>query len=103
MIVTAGPAGSFRRPNAGRDYIKPCAVSPTLLSASLKWSCWRTPAGVHGMAGFDTRSRVASQEERGKLSSTLVARAEGLRRMQGELHSNLWVPGSNPGRASWAR
>jgi hypothetical protein len=55
------------------------------------------------MGGFDTRSRVASQEERGKLSSTLVARAEGLRRMQGELHFNLRVPGSNPGRAFQAR
>jgi len=103
VIVTAGPAGSFRRPNAGRDYIKPCAVSPNLLSASLKWFCWRMPAGVHGMAGFDTRSRVGSQEERGKLSSTLVAREEGLRRIQEELHFNLRVPGSNPGRAFKAR
>ena len=55
------------------------------------------------MAGFDTRSRVGSQEERGKLSSTLVAREEGLRRIQEELHFNLRVPGSNPGRAFKAR
>ena len=100
VIVTAGPAGTFRRPNAGRDYIKPCAVSPNLLSASLKWFCWRMPAGVHGTAGFDPRFRA---ERSGNSRQHLSPERKGLRRMQGELHFNLRVPGSNPGRAFQAR
>jgi hypothetical protein len=34
------------------------------------------PAGVHGKAGFDTRSLAVSIKRLGKLSSTVVAGAE---------------------------
>jgi hypothetical protein len=65
------------------------------------------------MAGFDTRSRAAWKEERGKLSSIVVAssertarlcafQAERLRRMQEELH-DVGIPGSTPGCAQLAQ
>src|ERR1700690_4663912 len=57
------------------------------------------PAGVHGLAGFDTRSRPVSKELAGKLSS-ILSPVESLRRMQGELHG---PSGSTPGCSKRAK
>jgi 60 kDa SS-A/Ro ribonucleoprotein len=47
----------------------------------------------------EVRDALQDAMELGKLSSTLVASCERLRRMLEELHSNLQVPGSSPGCA----
>ena len=57
------------------------------------------PAGVHGKAGFDTRSLAVSIKRLGKLSSTVVASAETPAANAGGTTCNLWVPGSSPGHA----
>ena len=51
--------------------------------------------------GFESRSRFACKGGLGNLSSTVVASAENLRRMQEELH-DIVGPGSTPGRGSTA-
>jgi hypothetical protein len=51
-------------------------------------------------SGFETRDWV--RKGFSKLSSTLVARAKGLRRMQEELHDAV-DPGSTPGCAQPAQ
>src|SRR5258708_14389310 len=70
-----------------------CRLADFLVGPFLSVS-WRMPAGVHGKGGFEARSGATR-----KLSSILVARVKSLRRMQEELHWDLRVPGSSPGRA----
>ena len=56
------------------------------------------PAGVHGKAGFDTRSLAVSIKRLGN-SRQLLSPARKPAANAGGTTCNLWVPGSSPGHA----
>lgn len=77
----------------------PLSVSPKPCRPLM--GCWRMPAGVHGLAGFDTRSLAAREEGLGKLSLPIVASTEAVdQNLVANAEGITWVPGSSPGCSS---
>ena len=65
-----------------------------VLRANAGGSTWHAPKNASGF-----KARTGLEERARELSPYFVASSKCLRRMQEELHFNLKVPGSSPGRA----